>query len=590
MTSDTMSALSPIQAERTTAPAMKPPRYWPAVGILAAYWAFAFFFRRLEPSMGVLFFSRLAALALLLLLFSIWWLTNRRLARGERWLTVAVTLAGAALAVPFTWSTIGPAVVLIGLPFVFTVGTLWLLASKWAAPGVRRWGLWAAIWLVWGGFTLVRFNGLSGDQETEVHWRWTPTAEELFLAEHHRSTGDAATSDVAAVESMPGDWPEFRGPRRDGRVEDRGLTADWKTTPPRLVWKKRVGPGWSSVIVAGGRLFTQEQRGPAEAVVCYEADTGRELWAYEQAGRFEEYVSGPGPRATPTFVHGRIYAAGAGGKLNCLDAASGRRIWSRDLAAETGAAVPQWGFSSSPVVVEGLVVTFAGGPQDQGLLAYRAETGEPVWKVATGKSTYSSPQLVSLQRTPQILFVSDRGLIGVEPSSGGVLWEQTLSTGQALPAIQPHIVGDAEILVQSGDGLSLVEVRRQDGVWSAEPRWTSRALRPSFNDVVIHDDTIYGLDEGIFCAVDLRTGERRWKEGRYGHGQVLLLAEPSLLLVVSEKGEAILLSAHPERHEELARFQAIEGKTWNHPAFAGGRLYVRNGEEIACYDVKPAAR
>jgi outer membrane protein assembly factor BamB len=583
MASDTALVLSEAQAERKTT---KPPRYWPAVVMLAAYWAYAFTCRHLELSMGVLFLSRMVALLLLLLAFSIWWLTNRRIARGERWLTVTITLAGAALAVPFTRSTLGPAVVVLGLLFVFTVGTVWLVVSKRATPRVRRWGLWASIMLVWGGCTLVRWNGLSGDQESDVHWRWTPTAEELFLAEHSRSTGDAAGESAAAVELTTGDWPEFRGPHRDGRIEERGLDLDWKTTPPRLAWKKRVGPSWSSLIVVGGRLYTQEQRGQVEAVVCYEADTGDELWVHEETGRFTESVSGAGPRATPTFAQGRIYAAGASGKLSCLDAASGRAIWSRDLAADAGATVPQWGFSSSPLVVEGLVVAFASGPEDNGLLAYRAETGEPAWKVATGKTSYSSPQLVSLDGTTQILFLSDRGLVGIEPSTGVVLWEHSLVEAKMqVPAIQPHVIGDTGLVVQHGDRLSLLDVHHRDGAWSVAPRWVSRFLRPSFNDVVVHGGAIYGFDEGIFCCVDLQTGQRRWKGSRYGHGQVMLLAEQSLLLVVTEKGAAILLATNPEREEEVGRFQAIEGKTWNHPVIAHGRFYVRNDGKMVCYDL-----
>jgi outer membrane protein assembly factor BamB len=587
MASDTALAPFETQAKRETA---KPPRYWPAVVMLAAYWTYAFTCRHLELSMGVLFLSRMVALLLLILSFSIWWLTNRRIPLGERWLTVAVTLAGAALAVPLTLSTLGPAVVVVGLLFVFTLGTVWLVASKKAASRVRRWGLWATILLVWGGCTLVRWNGLSGDQESDVHWRWERTAEELFLAEHSRSTGGAADDSAAAVELTAGDWPEFRGPHRDGRIEERGLALDWKTTPPRLAWKKRVGPSWSSVIVVGGRLYTQEQRGQAEVVVCYEAATGRELWAHEEAGRFTESVSGPGPRATPTFAQGRIYAAGASGKLSCLDAASGRAIWSRDLVTETGASVPQWAFSTSPLVVEGLVVAFAGGPEDNGLLAYRAETGEPVWKVAAGNTSYSSPQLASLDGTTQILFLSDRGLIGIEPATGIVLWERSLVEGKMqVPAIQSHVIGGTEVVVQHGDRLSLLDVHHRDDAWSVAPRWVSRALRPSFNDVVVHEGAIYGFDEGIFCCVDLQTGKRRWKGGRYGHGQVMLLAEQSLLLVVTEKGKAILLATNPERQEERGQFQAIKGKTWNHPVIAHGRLYLRNDEEMVCYLLEPNA-
>lgn len=587
MTTETTLTLSESQVKPETE---KPPRYWPGVLILAAYWIFQLTCRRLELSMGVLFLSRLAVLALLLLSFSIWWLTNRRVRRGERWFAVAVTLGGAAVAIPFTLSTLGVAILGVGLPWVFTVGLAWLIVSKRLSLRPRRWGLWATVWLVWGFFSLIRWTGLSGDQQGEWQWRWQPTAEELFLRERERSTPSAAVAAEAVVQLQAGDWPQFRGLHSDGRVEAGKLDLDWKTSPPRLLWKKRVGPGWSSVIVVGGRLFTQEQRGPMEAVVCYDAATGDELWVHEESGRFYEGVSGLGPRATPTFAGGRIFAAGPSGKLSCLDAANGRAIWTRDLVAETGATVPQWGFSSSPLVIDGLLVAFAGGPDDSGLLAYRAETGELAWKVVTGKSTYTSPQLATLDGIEQVLFLSDRGLVGIEPSSGAVLWEYSLANEMALPAIQPHVLGDTKVLIPSGDGLSLIEVRRQEGAWTTERLWHSRKLRPSFNDVVIHKGAIYGFDEGIFGCIDVQTGARHWKEGRYGHGQVVLLADSSLLLVAAENGQLVLLEANPEEHKELGRFQAIEGKTWNHPVIAHSRLYLRNSEEMACYELTPEER
>jgi hypothetical protein len=176
------------------------------------------------------------------------------------------------------------------------------------------------------------------------------------------------------------------------------------------------------------------------------------------------------------------------------------------------------------------------------------------------------------------------GLIGVDPASGTVLWQHGLTKGGLFRPIQPHALGKGGILFASeSDGVVLLNIKRDGESWTVSRQWTSRALKPSFNDFVVHDDSIYGFDGNIFCCVDAQTGKRRWKEGRYGHGQVLLLAD--LLLVLSEEGEVILLKANPAAHDEIGRFKAIEGKTWNHPAIAQGRLYVRNGEEMACYQL-----
>jgi outer membrane protein assembly factor BamB len=385
---------------------------------------------------------------------------------------------------------------------------------------------------------------------------------------------------------QPGDWPAFRGPNRDSVVRGAKIATDWQTAPPKLLWRQRVGPGWSSFAVVGDRLFTQEQRGPSEAVVCLEAATGREIWAYEDAASFSDAQAGPGPRATPTFAEGRIYALGATGILNCLDAATGERAWSHDVAADAGAKLPVWGFVSSPLVVKGVVVVSAEGDRQKTLLAYRADSGEPAWTADVGKISYGSPQPASLHGAEQILFLGERGLMALDPATGKIFWEHSVPTGPAMPhSLQPHPLGESQILIAFDHGATLIDVKRDGEVYTPSQRWTSRALKPTFNDFVVHKGSIYGFDGAIFCCVEVQTGESRWKEGRYDHGQVLLLADQNLLLVISEKGEAILLAANPEEHKELGRFQAIKGKTWNHPVIAHGRLFVRNAEEMACYEL-----
>jgi hypothetical protein len=238
-----------------------------------------------------------------------------------------------------------------------------------------------------------------------------------------------------------------------------------------------------------------------------------------------------------------------------------------------------------------VVVVFAGGEGSKGLLAYRAASGKLAWTAPAGRASYSSPQPALLGNKDQVLFLDERGLSALDPSSGTVLWEHS-APGSGMPrSLQPHPVGTNQILIASEAelGTALIEVTGDGPGRRTAQRWTSRHLKPSFNDFVVHANCVYGFDGGVFCCIDLQTGKRRWKEGRYGHGQVLLLADQPLLLVVSERGEAVLLAANPDRHEELSRFQAVTGKTWNHPVIAHGRLYVRNAEEMACYRLKLAA-
>jgi outer membrane protein assembly factor BamB len=391
---------------------------------------------------------------------------------------------------------------------------------------------------------------------------------------------------------QPGDWPEFRGPGRDDQIHGLKLATDWTATPPKQIWKQRVGPAWSSVSIVDGRLFTQEQRGEKEAVVCYDAATGKEIWAHEDQTRFEDPLSGAGPRGTPTFSEGRIYSLGGTGQLNCLDATAGKVIWAHDVAKDADAEVKpggfgmrQWGYSNSPLVVDGKVIVFAGGTHKKGLLAYQAENGEPAWHYAAGDDGYSSPQLVSLQGQRQLLIHSNQGLAAVNPTSGTELWNQPCAAAMFLPIAQPQPVSDSQVLAQSENGIQCIRLTDNAGRFSSTQQWDSKSLKASLNDFVVHDGCIYGFDDGVFCCLDLETGKRNWKAGRYGHGQVLLLADQPLLIAMTEDGEAVLISPNAKKLEELARSKIIEGKTWNHPVIAHGRLYARNAEEMACYEL-----
>jgi outer membrane protein assembly factor BamB len=559
--------------------------------LVGLFWALAFVFRGMELSTFARFLSTIALCLFLTLFFSVWWLANRRVRGRDRLLVFGAAVAGGVLAALLTRDTFGLiGVLLTGLPFVFAVWTAWLLLARGASAPVQRLGLSAAILLTWASFGLLRLDGLSGEQRATIRWRWSPTAEDLYLAERARAAeADGGSVDAAPYTPIlrPGDWPGFRGPGRDGAVCGVRIATDWDTAPPREVWRRKVGPGWSSAAVVGDRLFTQEQRGPVEAVVCLDAATGRDLWAHEDAVRFQEGVAGAGPRATPTFADGSVYALGATGILNCLDATTGERQWSRDIAADAGAKVPLWGFSSSPLVVQGVVVVFAGGDGDRNLLAYRTGSGEPAWTAAVGGTSYSSPQLASLGGEELVLFLSDRGLTAVDPASGAVRWEHAAYAPGAPRSLQPQLVGTTQVLIASEAdlGTALIDVARDGRAWRTDQRWASKALKPSFNDFVVHNGFVYGFDGTVFSCIDLESGARRWRKGKYDHGQVLLLPDQQLLLVVSEDGQAILLAASPERHKELGRFKAVNGKTWNHPAIAHGRLYVRNGEEMACYEL-----
>jgi outer membrane protein assembly factor BamB len=518
-----------------------------------------------------------------------WWLFASRAPRLDRALILAFLAASSVAAYPlyhekFTFRLYGP--IMRALPLATTAWVAWLLVTPTLRWPVRRVGSLFAILLALGYCTLLRFDGADGSFTPAVSWRWSPTAEDRYL--HSLPAHQAA---LPQGETPPrlraGDWPGFRGPDRDGRLTGVRIATDWDKHPPQKLWRQPIGPGWSSFAVVGNWLYTQEQRGADEAVVCYDAATGEERWSHTDSARFDEAVAGPGPRATPTFHDGKLYALGARGNLNCLDAATGTLRWSNSVLADSGRAKPpEWGFASSPLVVGGVVMVFAGGPDGKAVLGYHASSGKPTWSAGDGQHTYCSPHRTRPGGVEQVAIATEKGLIAFEPAGGKVLWQHDWPTGQQPRVAQPTPVGDADLLLGTPQlGLRRIHVAREGGKWSQRQVWETRAIKPYFNDLVVYQDHLYGFDGNFFTCVSLEDGKGRWRTRGYGSGQVLLLADQSLLLILSETGKVALVKASPERHEEVAHFQAIEGKTWNHPVVARGRLFVRNGEEAACYQL-----
>ncbi|SFI63384.1 PQQ-binding-like beta-propeller repeat protein [Planctomicrobium piriforme] len=563
----------------------KGPRWlWLPLFLVCAYWAVLFALASFELVMLTRFLSRMLALLVMLLVFLVWWLANRGVSLRERFAGLAA-LFGSWILFGFVTDKTMPHFVLLfsGLPIALTAWTVWLFVTRRSSSKIRMAGTLVVMLLSYGAFTLVRWDGLDGRQNAELSWRWSPTSEDLFREQQSKAAPQSPAAPVAAEwASQPGDWPAFRGAGRDGIVLDLP-PQDWKQSPPQAVWKRRVGPGWSSVIVVDGHLVTQEQRGDQESTVCYDAATGNEVWASNEAGRFEEGLSGPGPRATPAFAEGRILAYGAQGTLTCLDSATGKLVWKREVLKETGGAIPQWGLSISPLIIDRQVIVFAGGANQQGLLAYNIENGEVLWSAPTGPATYSSPQLVTLSGERQILIHDSQSLKSLRPTDGTLLWERPNNSTAFVPMLQIPLIGDDQLLVPVAEGISLNRVNLNDGKWSVETLWETNRLKPDFNDIAVHEGFIYGLDDGILCCLDVATGARKWKKGRYGHGQLLLAPDRDLLLILGEQGNVTLVKAAPTGHEELGTLPAITGKTWNHPVVAHDMLYVRNGEELASF-------
>ncbi len=554
----------------------------------------------------------------------VWWLFFSRAPRLERWAAVPLIIAAAAATRPILHESIRTGAmgglfgisVVPGLCLALVAGAA---ASRRLADGPRRATLVAAILFASGVWALARTDGITGEFRLQLAWRWKKTSEQQLLA---RAGGESAALPTAApapaTEKIPQpesrgeasapsgvplsaappappktaarthadshiDWPGFRGPHRDGIITGVRIKTDWATSPPVELWRRPVGPGWSSFAVGGGLLYTQEQRGDFEVVACYDEATGKPVWTHRAAARFWEAAGGAGPRGTPALHDGRIYAFGATGILNALDAGNGAVVWTRNAASDTGAKLPGWGFSSSPLVVDDLVIVAASGR----LAAYDLSTGAPRWVKKEGGGSYSSPHLLTIGGVAQIVILNNAGTAGVAPTDGKVLWKIPWPA-PGVSILQPALTPDGSVLSTRGDmvgsmGLRRLAVAQGPGGWTVEEVWTSRGLKPFFNDFVVHGGHAFGFDGSILACIDLQDGKRKWKGGRYGNGQMLLLADQDLLLVLSEEGELALVAATPGEFKEIARFPAMDDKTWNHPALAGDILLVRNGREMVAF-------
>ncbi len=567
------------------------------LAVLIALWGLPAVLSRIAPdSIAQFMFSGLLLPALCGLALLAWWSFRPAVPRSHRIITAIAALA--ALGLPFLVShkSVNFMVVLMyGVPYGVTAACLWLLLTGNKAQRIRFVGLVTIAAMTVIATSMIRVHGVTGAFQSEFDWRWNPSPEERLLARSTSGAGDSASSEPAESATLTlraGDWAEFRGASRDGAVQIADFQPDWKTSPPKELWRQPVGPGWSSFCVVDGRVMTQEQLGDQELVICREASTGKVLWKHSSTSRFEEPVAGAGPRATPTFADGKLYIQGARGTIACLDAGNGTVLWERDIVKETGASIPEWGFSASPLVYQGRVTTFAGA-ENKALITFDALTGDVIWTAGIGKVSYCSPQISSVCNQDQMLFCADTGVIAFEPATGKILWKHDWPTEGIARITQPAVLsnpdGTSDIVIGTGLGVGLrrIHVAKEGDTWNVTEKWTTTRCKPYFNDFVIHQEHLYGFDGTIFMCVQLSDGEVKWRARGYGSGQVVLVEPSGHLIILSETGDLAVVTADPNKHQEVSRLHAIDGKTWNHPVVSDGKLFARNGVEAVCYELAP---
>lgn len=455
----------------------------------------------------------------------------------------------------------------------------WLLLLSRLRWRTRVTGLLIVALLVVGARFAVSVETVSGDLVPRFRWRWSPPRDATLAAV------EPAGSDVADRATRSNfDFPGYLGAHGNGIVDGVRLVPNWSTHPPKEIWRREIGSGWSGFAVAGDFALTQEQRGGEERTTAHDLRTGEILWSHIENVRHEEPLGGPGPRATPAISGERVFSLGATGILNALELRSGEPLWRHDLAELAGVPRPLYGFSASPVVRDGRVVVVAGGADGRSLWAFDEASGATVWSGGSAPYGYATPTFGTVAGHEQWVVLSQGSVNGIAADDGALLWSHPWPQPTEVTA-QPKLLGGDRVLVSSGYGVGakMFRLRAVADRLELETLWESKRLKAKFSDFIVYGEHGYGLDDGILTAVSLDDGSRAWKNGRYGHGQLLLVGE--LLLIQAEDGSVALVEARPDRYIEQARVDVLTGKTWNHPTLVGSSLLVRNDREVVLLEL-----
>ena len=459
----------------------------------------------------------------------------------------------------------------------------WLFLSR--IGWLMRLAILAAVFGLW--FATVYEVDYSGDVVPKIVWRWEKRREQK-VAEHRNQQSVKELPEVD-ISIGPDDFPNYRNRNLDAVATGPKLWTNWKERLPRKVWAQPSGAGYSGFATAGNLIFTLEQRGPDEFAVAYDKASGSERWKYSWKARHFDPLGGEGPMTTPTIHEGLLYCLGGTGHFACLDATSGKPIWEKELLEDN--ANLQWGMSGSPLIYKNLVIVHpgeqAGKNLNREIRAFDRKTGKIAWQTGNNRTGYCSPMLANLLGRQMLLLFSAVEILGINPDTGEKLWAHPWTTNQGIHVAQPIPISDDKVFISSsyGVGCGLLQLSTTGGTIQSKELWHNLQLRSRFNSPVLHNSFIYGLDEGILVCLDPVTGRRKWKGERYGQGQIL--RQDDLIVIQAENGDLAIVKANPEAFEQLGRFKALGGdKTWNCPTLANGFAFLRNHNEMACYDLR----
>lgn len=381
---------------------------------------------------------------------------------------------------------------------------------------------------------------------------------------------------------LAGDWPQWRGPTRNGISTESGWLDTWPAEGPKVAWKAKVGLGFSSFVVAEGRAYTMGHADSQDTVFCFDAATGKQVWKHSYPAELgDKYFEG-GTTGTPTVEDGRLFTLSRWGDAFCFDAVSGKVIWSKNVKQETGARVPDWGFGGAPLVHGNLVILNVG---DAGL-ALKRETGDIAWRSGAKSAGYSTPLPVGQGAEALGIFSSGQAYLAVKLSDGSPVWNVRWLTEYGVNAADPILDGD-HLFLSTGYGKGGALFR----LGAAEPQqvWKNKTLRTQMNPAVLHRGHLYGVDgdtteKASLKCVELATGTEKWSQPDFGSGGGIVA--DGRLIALSGMGELMVAPATPEAFKPTSRAQVLGGKTWTAPVLSHGRIFCRNSRgDVVCLDV-----
>ncbi|MBL8798307.1 MAG: PQQ-like beta-propeller repeat protein [Planctomycetia bacterium] len=397
----------------------------------------------------------------------------------------------------------------------------------------------------------------------------------------------APLQNAAVPVAVSGDWPQYRGPRRDGISLESGLLEQWPAEGPPVLWKVAGGPGFSTMSVAGGRVYTAIQADDQhEAIVCLYESTGEEIWRHRYPGHFTEPFSGVGPRSTPTVTDGKVYAVGSRGQFFCLDAQTGAVVWQTDLLQTFKAEQPEYGYSFSPLVDGDLVFVQPGGNHGNSIAALDRRDGKLVWKAFDDRPGYSSPIVAEIGGKRQVVCLTAEHALGFALADGKLFWKFSWPCFRDCNVASPIAAGDY-VFISSGynRGCGLLEITAgPDGNQQAKSVYEHNRMRNHFSTCVLHQEHLYGFDDNFLVCMALRTGKVLWKQRGYDKGTLLLANNQ--LIILGERGKLALADASPEAFKLRSQFQITDTRCWSMPVLANGKLFVRDEATIWCLDLR----